>query len=827
MIDEQQFDDIKSQVLAEVARQAWRDLLAYAKCDIDVYRALILLLVSSLARRHPLILGSIVEALIVAYHGYLRCFESLHKLRSVHHSPSALEDLKLPLSESNQMVCENGLYAPVALSTPEHVRATMLNSSQSPKSHRDHVDVRLKILRLVVALALTLLGQDTSAWLCSSLAWKLVIGAFCNARLSLLIEKLSKTKVDSYEAVIEFDEFDEDAPPPSVVVKTDPVAVVRRTVCLLGGRMPQCLAWSRPMTTRLANSSVLAFLDRAGPIAEPFVFPNEIDYVSESDIIRYPASVPLLEKPLRLHFDEPLPAEVRAFLAHLAAHFDPAGAHPPYPHLMTHSVDECPCLLARLLDKSLYPISLQSSAKQGNVYMFESTSTVNGESFRNAYCLAPLRDILNDIKACWDDQSIRRMEEDTRKDLAQFDIFLTQHDATCHAFAFIPLHADESIGELSSDRLPWILVALVSLVSTPKEEMAELAQDLASAGIRFVYFSTAPEKAAKAFADRLEMATDWNSCIILSDAERGSATDEFDTPHLGYSTLSDIKARLPHGIHSIRQHLRDVDDIPLHVSMFAECSTYSKREMLDIYRENGESPVVVFSLLNAESPSMAGVASLCIGMESSAMPVGNPLAALSCSFVLPFEASPYVLTDIVKEARLLNRFRANFATELVIYTSCLCCHNGFLCLPCGLVVVALIVHGNWIRDDPNLLKEMPTKNDAPLVTREDLKDMSLMYLAPVVGVLLLQGPMQMSALLLIHLNLVHHHGQLAHVSSVALLPALVFEASLWFYVKLLLLTCLAIASVRHGMDNLKRRWERNQKREKLLFNTKLGMHSPV
>ena len=82
---------------------------------------------------------------------------------------------------------------------------------------------------------------------------------------------------------------------------------------------------------------------------------------------------------------------------------------------------------------------------------------------------------------------------------------------------------------------------------------------------------------------------DWNSCIILSsDDGRGQ----------GYLDDHDMKARLPRGVENIRSHIENVDDVPLHVSLFAECSPKSIEEMVAIFQEYGEVVCCIGSSLN-------------------------------------------------------------------------------------------------------------------------------------------------------------------------------------------------------------------------------------
>jgi len=122
--------------------------------------------------------------------------------------------------------------------------------------------------------------------------------------------------------------------------------------------------------------------------------------------------------------------------------------------------------------------------------------------------------------------------------------------------------------------------------------VCDFIEDLGLAGIRFVYFSPASERESKAFADRLGLETDWNSCILLS-----SASDPYGAG-TGYLESYDIKAQLPRGIENIRPHLESVDDIPLHVSLFAECGDEAATEMIKIFQDYGEVVCCVGSSLN-------------------------------------------------------------------------------------------------------------------------------------------------------------------------------------------------------------------------------------
>jgi hypothetical protein len=209
--------------------------------------------------------------------------------------------------------------------------------------------------------------------------------------------------------------------------------------------------------------------------------------------------------------------------------------------------------------------------------------------------------------------------------------------------------------------------------------VCDFIEDLRSAGIRFVYFSDAHERPSKgtvlfspafdkltqythvAFAERLGLETDWNSCIILSSPTTGSSTT-------GYVESHDIKARLPRGIEHIRSHLQNVDDIPLQVSLFADCTPASTTEMIRIFQENGEIVCCVGSALGQQNTAAFAQSDISIAVEvpknqsdkapkphASPVALGTAMVGLPCTLFMPFETSMYALGQIIREARTLTQ----------------------------------------------------------------------------------------------------------------------------------------------------------------------------
>ncbi|KAJ3365061.1 hypothetical protein GGF32_000241 [Allomyces javanicus] len=223
-----------------------------------------------------------------------------------------------------------------------------------------------------------------------------------------------------------------------------------------------------------------------------------------------------------------------------------------------------------------------------------------------------------------------------------------------------------------------IFLGLASFAHEPKEDVCDVIEDIGLAGIRFVYFSPTNERQTKAFGERLGLDTDWNACILLS-----SPGDPNSSP--GYVAMTDIKAQLPRGVDAIRDHLEHVDDIPLHVSLFAESRPESAAEMIRIFQAHGEVVCCLGSALNHANTHVFQAADLAIAMQPlpikqpitgtraadshhAHMPplaLGSSLAALPCALAIHSDTSLYTVTQAAREARRLCR-AARQAFALVV-----------------------------------------------------------------------------------------------------------------------------------------------------------------
>lgn len=128
-----------------------------------------------------------------------------------------------------------------------------------------------------------------------------------------------------------------------------------------------------------------------------------------------------------------------------------------------------------------------------------------------------------------------------------------------------------------------------------------------------------------------------------------------------------MKSKLPRGVETIRHHLENVDDVPLRVSLFAECTPDSTIEMIKILQENGEVVCCIGSSLNPHNVPIFALADVSIAvdplhlMRHKSPQVGalSPLLVAAgfnsapCSLSLHLDSSLYNITQIIREARIL------------------------------------------------------------------------------------------------------------------------------------------------------------------------------
>ncbi|XP_075889792.1 transmembrane protein 94 isoform X4 [Nelusetta ayraudi] len=172
-----------------------------------------------------------------------------------------------------------------------------------------------------------------------------------------------------------------------------------------------------------------------------------------------------------------------------------------------------------------------------------------------------------------------------------------------------------------------IFMGMVSSQFQARLDTVRLIDALVTACIRFVYFSMEDELRSKVFAEKMGLETGWNCHISLTpngdspcdgapsspshaslhedlnqdsrDEAEGPLLPEEDAPSDMASFQppdSDLpsfledcnRAKLPRGIHQVRPHLKNIDNVPLLVPLFTDCTPETMCEMMKIMQENRE-----------------------------------------------------------------------------------------------------------------------------------------------------------------------------------------------------------------------------------------------
>lgn len=474
-----------------------------------------------------------------------------------------------------------------------------------------------------------------------------------------------------------------------------------------------------------------------------------------------------------------------------------------------------------------------------------------------------------------EDSKITGLSESLKRKLIDFEGTMRSCDIQCVAFSYRPVFEDEIGDDLLEEQ---VFLGLISVCPEPKEHFQEFIDDLEAAGVRFAYFSPLKEQPSKAFGERLGLETDWNSCILLSEHPNPTSQSP------GYSAISDIKTRLPRGIQAIRPHLESVDDIPLHVSIFAECNSQNSAEMMKIYQEAGEVVTVIGSCRSIRNSKCFGTAHLSIGSDSfktetdsrdsfSFDSVAFDLNSNSVKLILPADSSPYIMTELIRESRTILQNSINAWEFLTGTMSCLIIIGGglnmitdTLFMISSLFLLSLgIILGPY---DPLVMKTHPTVVDSSKCPNS----INFSFLASCSFFTIIRFLPSLISLTIIR-YFCHYSQIYLGYSVILLVQGFSFNHSYennWEYKKLfqnypnltisilftLFLNILRVLfnlnSFKEGLNmiimlifslllgllcflwhesiksvHFKDYYEQAQKRAKLLFNTKLGMHSPV
>lgn len=116
-----------------------------------------------------------------------------------------------------------------------------------------------------------------------------------------------------------------------------------------------------------------------------------------------------------------------------------------------------------------------------------------------------------------------------------------------------------------------------------------------------------------------------------------------------------LQAKLPRGIENIQPHIENVDNVPLLVSLFTDCSAEATREMLGIMQSYGEIVVCLGSSASNANAEIFLQADCSIGIEPLYPQVGVVIW-FKISQLLRFYLTFQVCQDIpaFTESNILN-----------------------------------------------------------------------------------------------------------------------------------------------------------------------------
>jgi hypothetical protein len=142
--------------------------------------------------------------------------------------------------------------------------------------------------------------------------------------------------------------------------------------------------------------------------------------------------------------------------------------------------------------------------------------------------------------------------------------------------AYIPSHGFWSLVKNQ------IFLGLLGSSVRPRKEIEPLINSCAHAGVRFVYFSPRNMRRTKELASQMGIDVGWNCAISLRPLEEGFI-DSFRMS----STYADwdVNARLPHGVEDVRRHLKEVDNVPLLVSLYTDVTKKTAANMVSLFTD--------------------------------------------------------------------------------------------------------------------------------------------------------------------------------------------------------------------------------------------------
>uniref|UniRef100_T1IVZ1 Cation-transporting P-type ATPase C-terminal domain-containing protein n=1 Tax=Strigamia maritima TaxID=126957 RepID=T1IVZ1_STRMM len=152
-----------------------------------------------------------------------------------------------------------------------------------------------------------------------------------------------------------------------------------------------------------------------------------------------------------------------------------------------------------------------------------------------------------------------------------------------------------------------------------------------------------------------------------------TATDELSTSrspsHVTESTEHSApvgfdmsnRAKLPKGIENIRPHLKNIDNVPLLVSLFTDCKPNATQEMMKIMQENGEVVCCIGSAANCHNMTLFLQANASIAVE----PLYPQLCMKQAAFLRPSKSKGPAPVEISHQLNSLTSSLNFYRDDLV------------------------------------------------------------------------------------------------------------------------------------------------------------------
>ncbi|XP_067115085.1 endoplasmic reticulum magnesium-transporting P-type ATPase-like [Osmerus mordax] len=319
--------------------------------------------------------------------------------------------------------------------------------------------------------------------------------------------------------------------------------------------------------------------------------------------------------------------------------------------------------------------------------------TLTGSECVFSYGSAEL--ILAGCSEVWDGEELQPLTDADRKKVLDFyerscvsgqcltlsfkpllDTQHTLHDTHPNEDTHLHPHLDSTCLELppthnldSPELSGQVFLGAVSSVFGARPVMVRLVSGLDSACIRLVYFSTEQEIKSKVFAEKMGLETGWNCHISLqsersfpldtpcpADKRRGGGEDEevclldeqrsvggddLRLDQEGAYIMEDLnRAKLPRGIENVRPHLENIDNVPLLVPLFTDCTPQTVCEMVKVMQDYGEVVCCLGSSQNINNNNV---------FLQSDISLSSALCGLSCS--LHLSPTNLTLIQLIRQAR--------------------------------------------------------------------------------------------------------------------------------------------------------------------------------